>query len=42
MIDSLSWDDKKGGLRRSRIFGYDVIVFDRDIINFEYYVFSGL
>ena len=42
MIDYLSWGDRNEGLGRSWIFGYDVIVSDGDIIDFEYYVLSVL
>ena len=42
MIDYLSWYDINEGIGRSQIFGYDVIVADRDIIDSEYSVFYGL
>ena len=42
MISSLHWDNRSSGLVWSWKSGDDVIAVDRDIINFESDVFSGL
>ena len=42
MISSLYWDNRNAGHRQSQRYVDDVIVVDRDIIDFNSSVFSGL